>query len=372
MTERPQNLPSQQQQSTNPVDAENLIGLLRRKENSWVEWGNACAALQKAGYTSQEIFEKTGFEPIQQNQVIVGSQVYTSLVNANIKKDLLMPSKTDVLSRFERSGSDILYELRILTQEQRIIAAEFIVAHNLDADDVKDLVRAIKDFARITTIPEGFSDSPGDIVAYQCWKQARQQNDLQHRSRLIAKGLKLVDSQTARKQLEQLLTDFTVVSQRPAPRLPVYRLELEEELPRILPVVGKLPLNTADFKAVPLVEEVEPFRMVKFSGGAGAWVAIPGWRVVMQAEDPVVIIENSDRLPTPIPAATEEVLLIIDRNQRQWHEDGYFIVDQGGKIVMQWFDEEPNILLLGRALLVLRPKKILDQELIKDLWQIEE
>ena len=281
-------------------------------------------------------------------------------------------SRTDVLLRFERSGSDILYELRILTQEQRIIATEFIVAHNLDVDDAKDLAKAIKDFARMKTIPEGFSDSPGDIVAYQCWKQARQQNDLQNRSRLIAKGLKLADSQTARKQLEQLLTDFTVVSQRPAPRLPVYRLEQEEELPRILPVVGKSPLNTEDFKGVPLVEEVEPFRIVKFSGGAGAWVSVPGWRVVMQAEDPVAIVENSDRLPNPIPGASEEVLLIIDRSQRQWHEDGYFIVDQDGKVVMQWFDEEPNIPLLGRALLVLRPKKILDGELIKDLWQVEE
>ena len=372
MTATPQNSPNQQQKSTDPVDAENLIGLLRRKEGNWVEWGNACAALQKAGYTSQQIFEATGFEPVQQNQVIVGSQVYTSIVNANIKENALPQSRTDVISRFERTGSDILYELRVLTQEQRIIATEFIVAHNLDVDDAKDLAKAIKDFARMKTIPEGFSDSPGDIVAYQCWKQARQQNDLQNRSRLIAKGLKLADSQTARKQLEQLLTDFTVVSQRPAPRLPVYRLELEEELPRILPVVGKLPLNTEDFKTVPLVEEVEPFRIIKFSGGAGAWVAVPGWRVVMQAEDPVAIVENSDRLPTPIPGATEEVLLIIDRSQRQWHEDGYFIVDQDGKIVMQWFDEEPNIPLLGRALLVLRPKKILDGELIKDLWQVEE
>ena len=372
MTETPQNSPKQQQKSTNPADAEKLIGLLRRKEGSWVEWGNACATLQKAGYTSQQIFEETGFEPIQQNQVIVGSQVYTSLINANFQKNILLPNKSEIISRFEISGSDILYELRILTQEQRIIAAEFIVAHNLDVDDVKDVAKALKDFARMKTIPEGFSDSPGDIVAYQCWKQARQQNDLQHRSRLIAKGLKLANSQTARKQLEQLLTDFTVVSQRPAPRLPVYRLELEEELPRILPVMGKLPLNTEDFKAVSLVEEVEPFRIVKFSGGAGAWVGVPGWQVVMQAEDPVAIVENSDRLPTLIPGATEEVLLIIDRSQRQWHEDGYFIVDQDGKIVMQWFNEEPNWPLLGRVLLVLRPKKILDEELIKNLWQIEE
>ena len=362
MTETPHNSPDPQEKSTN-VDIENLIVLLRRKEGTWVEWGQACATLQKAGYTSQQVFEETGFEPVQQNQVIVGSQVYTSIINAGVSEN--------VQSHFERAGSDILYELRILTQAHRAIATEFILSHNLDADDAKDLAKAIKDFSRMKTIPEGFSERPGDIVAYQCWKVARQHNDLQQRSRLIAKGLRLADSPTARKKLEQLLTDFTVVSQKPAPRLPVYRLEQEEELPRILPVVGKLPLNTEDLKAVPLVEEIEPFGMVKFSGGAGAWVAIPGWQVVMQAEDPVVVIENSDRLPTPIPGKTEEVLLVIDRSQREWLEDGYFIVDQAGKLEILWFEEAPANPLLGRVLLALRPKKIIDQQLIKDLWQIE-
>ncbi len=364
MNETPQNSPNSSETPINSVNVENLIGLLRRKEGDWVEWRQACATLQKVGYNSQQIFEETGFEAVQPNQVIVGSQVYTSIINANVKEN--------VRSHFHKSGSDILYELRILTQEQRVIATEFIVSQSLDVDDAKDLARSIKDLALMKTIPEGFYDHPGDIVAYQCWKLARQQNDLQQRSRLIAKGLKLANSQTARKQLEQLLTDFTVVSQKPAPRFLVYRLELEEELPRILPVVGKFPLNTEDLKAVPLVEQVEPFGIVKFSGGAGAWVAIPGWQIVMQAEDPVVIIESSDRLPTPIPGDIEAVLLIIDRSQRQWHEDSYFLVDKAGKIEMRWFEQSPHIPLLGRVLLVLRPKKILDQELIKDLWQIEE
>jgi len=32
--------------------------------------GGTCQQLQKAGYTPQGIFEETGFEPIQQNQII--------------------------------------------------------------------------------------------------------------------------------------------------------------------------------------------------------------------------------------------------------------------------------------------------------------
>ena len=79
----PNNTYNSHSQSTE--EAAELIRRLRQKEGSWVEWGNACATLQKAGYTSQQIFEETGFEPIQQNQVIVGSQVYTSLINANFQ-----------------------------------------------------------------------------------------------------------------------------------------------------------------------------------------------------------------------------------------------------------------------------------------------
>ena len=52
---------------------------LRQKQGTWVEWGQAIAYLQKNGYNPQDIFEATGFEPIQQNQVIVGSQVYNSM-----------------------------------------------------------------------------------------------------------------------------------------------------------------------------------------------------------------------------------------------------------------------------------------------------
>ncbi len=50
------------------------------------------------------------------------------------------------------------------------------------------------------------------MVAYYFAKLARQQKDIQERSRLIAKGLKFVKSAAARSELEQLLTDFTVAS----------------------------------------------------------------------------------------------------------------------------------------------------------------
>ena len=64
------------------LNVEAIVKSLRRKEGNWVSWGQACQQLQKAGYSSQSIFEETGFEPIHQNQVIVGAQVYATLVGA--------------------------------------------------------------------------------------------------------------------------------------------------------------------------------------------------------------------------------------------------------------------------------------------------
>ena len=357
----------------NPIDSGNdlsqetidsMLQLLRQKQGNWVEWGTAIAKLQKAAYNPQTIFEATGFEPIQQNQVIVGSQVYASIEKAGASEA--------VRSHFAQRGSDILYQLRSLTNTERAAAAELIFLHKIDADTAKEVTRDIKEFSRFRTLPAGFSDHPGDAVAYQCWKLARQKTDLQERSRLIAKGLKFAHSDMARKQIEQLLTDFTVVAQRPAPQIPFYRLESEEELPRIVPMVGQMPLTPAELQAVPLVEETEPFRMVKFAGEQ-AWVPLPGWQVLLSAEDPVAILTQSDRLPNQLTNnKPEEVLVVVDRSGREWDANSYFAIDSSGQIDFQWFETEPDVKILGRIIIVLRPKRILDEELSKDSWQIDE
>ncbi len=359
------NLPPNTENSNNPPAEEiaEVIRKLRQKLGTWVEWGQGCAYLQKAGYTPQDIFEETGFEPIQQNQVIVGSQVYASMEKVGVSET--------VRSHYTTRGSDVLYELRLLTQEERAAAAELTFQYQVDCDEAREVARAIKDFSRFRNPPEGFSEHPGDAVAYQCLKLARQNSDLQVRSRLIARGLKFVHTPTARQQIEQLLTDFTVDPKRPAPTLPFYRPDSEAEMPRIVPVVGELPLTPQDLQNVPLVEDIEPFGIVKFAGEQ-AWVPLPGWQVVLSAEDPMVILCNSDHFPSQTKAAPEKVMVIIDRAQRKWEIGSYFVVDNGGELDFQWFENTPELTLLGRILVIMRPKKILDELLSLDSWQIDE
>ncbi|MEM9537787.1 MAG: hypothetical protein AAGA40_19195, partial [Cyanobacteria bacterium P01_E01_bin.45] len=64
---------------TPDINTEELIFKLRRKMGTWLEWGEACQQLQKAKISPQDIFEQTGFEPIQQNQIIVAAQVFRSV-----------------------------------------------------------------------------------------------------------------------------------------------------------------------------------------------------------------------------------------------------------------------------------------------------
>ncbi len=346
-----------------PIDADALLLKLRRKEGTWVDWGQACAQLQKAGYLPDRIFEETGFEPVQQNQVMVAFQVYGSLLKGELGEA--------ERSHFTQKGSDLLYEFRILTQPARVAAAQFSLTHHLDADQAHELAKAMKDFSRLNPIPEGFTDHPGDAIAYSCWKSARQQKDIQERSRLIAKGLRYVHSGSAREHLQHLLTDFTVVPQKVAPRLPLYRLESADECPRTIPVVGTLPLTLEDWKAVPPITAADPFGRVR-STGAAAFVAVPGWSVLRSATDLVAIVAQSNQLPQGVSNRVETVLILLDRDRREWNGDRYFLVAHQGELELQWWENQPEISLLAELILIVRPPHFFDRESAQELWQIEE
>ena len=354
--------------SSAPVpDAEAIQAIvlrLRRKQGTWVDWAQGCQALQRAKFTPQQIFEETGIEPIHQNQIMVAEQVYQSILNVGVAEA--------TQAHFTERGSDALYELRILSQGDRARVADFILRHGLDSETVRDLVKPIKEYTYRKENPPGFGDGPGDALAFHFWKLARQKDDLQDRSRLIALGLRFAESVEARQHIEKLLTDFTVVKIRTAPRLPLYRIESETELPRIIPVVGQLPLTVDDLKAVPVALPEDPFGLVSATGPS-AWIAVPGWQVIFRAEDPVGLLTQSSQLPNiPTDAPNEPVLVVVDRADRTWTDESYFLTDDGGQLGLVWSEHPLESAVLGRVILVLRPKRILDEDYNRELWQLEE
>ncbi len=340
-----------------------LLQLLIYKQGTWVDWGNACQQLKKAGYTPQKIFEETGFQPQQQNLIIVASQVYDSLIKGQVSEA--------VAEYFLGPRSDVLHELRVLNQGDRVAAAEFAMEKNLDVDAAHEMVKAMKEYAALAKKPEGFSAHPGDTMAYQYWKVAREKKDLQQRSVLIAKGLKFAYSQTARQEIEKLLLDFPVVPTQKAPLLPVYRLESEDDLCQIIPVLRSLDASPQEFAAMPILEKTGDFMVVNFSGSC-AFISLPGWPAILKLREPVGILCSSDQLPQPLPGKPEEILVVVDRTLREWSSQSYFLVANGEKLEINWFGSAPESPILGQIIVVLRPKKIFDENAVTEPWQMDD
>jgi Rubisco accumulation factor 1 alpha helical domain/Rubisco Assembly chaperone C-terminal domain/Rubisco accumulation factor 1 helix turn helix domain len=346
--------------SDSGFDIEAALLRLRRKEGNWVEWGQSCQQLQKSGYTPQQIFEASGFEPIHQNQLTVAAQVYGSMLEIGVQ------SATE--AHYGKVGSDSLYELRVLSKKDRAAVADFLVDRNLNSDGAKEVAKAAKDYADLRRLPEGFTDHPGDAVAYQYWRYASQQNDLMEKTRLVARGLMFAHSNTARQQVEKLLGSLNV-NKRANPKLPLYRLESDEELPRFLPVAGKLPLTTAAVAEIPPATVVGAFSLVSTTWNR--WVGLPGWQTVTGAIDPIVLFTANHALIQDADA-TEELLMLIDRGIQEWDEFKYLAIDRAGEVVIEWFETAPTEPIIGQLLLVLRPKRMLTTGNRHDLWQSEE
>jgi hypothetical protein len=357
----PPNSPSNSQLSEKAT-AE-LLQILMYKQGTWVDWGKACQQLKKAGYKPQQIFEETGFQPSQQNLIIVAAQVYESLIKGQ--------ASPDVTEYFQGPRSDILHEFRVLSNEERIAAAQFAMEKKFDVDVAHEVTKAMKDYAALAQKPDNFSAHPGDAMAYQYWQLARKKKELQERSRLIAKGLKFAHSQTAREEIEKLLTDFTVVSTAKAPLLPVYRLESENDLSQIIPVVLSLSVSRQEFEAVPNLEKSGEFQVVNFSGNC-ALISLPGWQVILNIKDPVGILCQSKQLPQPIPGKPEEVLAVVDRALCDWNSQSYFLVEDEGKLDIQWLEDSPTVPIIGQVMVILRPKKIFDENAIAEPWQMDD
>lgn len=359
MNEKPQDPASQLSEET----AQEILRSLLHKEGNWIDWGKNCQKLQNSGYSSQVIFEQTGFQASQQNTIVVAAQVYDSLIKANVAEDLL--------AYFQGPKSDVLYEFRILNQDQRAAAARLAKEKKLEFDGAKEAAKAIQEFSRFSQLPVGFTNDPGDAVAYQCWKRAKQKKDLQERARLIAQGLKFASSQSAREAIEKLLSDFTITPSQTAPLMPIYRLEAEEELARIIPFVGALPLSKQAVESIAALKIDESFRMTQVPHG-GTVVPLPGWQAILKAEDPIAILCSSDRLPNSLPGKVEEVLVVVDRQMQEWDVNSYFLIEQEEKLTFQWFEDLPDIPLLGQVIVILRPKRIFDENNLLEPWQMDD
>jgi hypothetical protein len=344
-------------------DHSSLWESLRRREGNWVQWGRAFHQLQQQGESSLAIFEETGFTPSQQNQILVAVQVFDSL-------------EASVAAKYAHQGSDVLYELRLLPQNQRSRVADFIHHKSMTPTEAKEVVKAMKNLLLLPALPQGFTDHPGDALAYQAWKTAKETNDPTAKTRLIAKGLQYAHSESARQSIEDLLGNLVRPKAVSVPRLPFYRYESEENLPRLFPVVGKLPLPITAIETAPNISVIEPFGVAYGQGNCG-WVAIPSYQVVKNCQDGIVVLGDTNSLKALVgehllPSHPEDLLLLIDRSQTVWTADQYVAVAKAGELALGWYDQAPTETIYGTLVLILRPKKYFDETASQELWSIDE
>lgn len=170
---------------------------LLRSSQDWLEKGRLLHYLHGSGVDGEAIFQATGMDPSEQEQLRIAADVFGSLEKGNAPRP--------VLSHYARDHGGILREFQALSQMQRVHAATLAVAKHLDVREAKEVASAIEDFSRFSHPPEGFSEHSGDAVAYRCWTEARRTSDPTHREHLIARGLRFAHSTTARIKLETLL-----------------------------------------------------------------------------------------------------------------------------------------------------------------------
>lgn len=344
--------------------AAELFRSLLHKEGCWVDWGIGCQTLQKSGYGAMEVFEKTGFQGSQQNMIVVAAQVYQSIENNG--------GSPELLEYCRGPRSDVLYELRILNNQQRAIAAQVAKDKGLEFDDAKELAKAMQHFVRLPQIPDGFTEHPGDAMAYQAWRAAKQKKDLPSRTRLIAKGLRFAYSDSARKKVEQLLSDLSAPPKKSAPLLPINRYEDDNAVPALIAVAGTLPLTAAAIAQTAQIQQQDPFNVVEVQTNTTV-VPLPCWQSVLTAVDPVVIFSQTDQLPQPIPGKPEAVLILLDRAKQDWNDNSYFaIANAAGEVELGWFETKPDAEIIGQILLMMRPKKIFDENNLYEPWQMDD
>jgi Rubisco Assembly chaperone C-terminal domain len=77
-------------------------------------------------------------------------------------------------------------------------------------------------------------------------------------------------------------------------------------------------------------------------------------------------------LPNTAKEKPKEVLVLLDRTLQEWNVSSYFLVEVDDRLEFQWFEENPDIPILAQVILILLPKRIVDENNIIEPWQMDD
>ncbi|OMO72008.1 hypothetical protein CCACVL1_17987 [Corchorus capsularis] len=364
------------------LDAAGRIDVLASRLGLWFEYAPLISSLYQEGFTPPSIEELTGISGVEQNRLIVGAQVRESLIQSQTDEN--------VITFFDTGGAELLYEIRLLSAQQRAEASRYIVENGLDAKGAQDLARAMKDFPR-RQLDKGWKsfdyNLPGDCLSFMYYRQSREHaNPSEQRTSALKQALEVAETESAKKEvLEELEGGADGKEEKEEVldrvRVPVVRLKIGEVAEATSVVL--LPVCKAEEKEIAILEaplecrtEGE-FGVVVSEKGWKRWVVLPSWEPIAGLRNGGVVVSFPDARVLPWRAnrwyKEEPILVVADRNQKEVEsDDGFYLVtvDDGGfKVDRGSTLKETGVKeSLGTVLVVVRPPRDEDDQISDEEW----
>ena len=378
--------PSPLPPSYRTLDLTQRLEVLRDRMGRWHEYAPLIAALSRDGFTPSSIEEATGISGVEQNCLVVASQVRDSLLS----ETAAFPP--DLVPYFDSlGGPELLYELRFLNARQRADAAKHSIDHRLEPKGVRELARSMKDFPRRRGVDDGWEDfdgaSPGDCLAFARFRQSREAIDVADRIAELERALQVVATDPARARVElemerarkkaageEVEEEDDAAAARPA--VNVVRLQYGEVAEAttvlLLPVVRETD-GVAAMEAAPRRTKTDvDLGIVEVDKAWARWAVVPGWGPVAAAAEEAVVVELADGRKLPWRTAEEEpVLVIANRSQKEVAEKGLYILEKEGRLVVERgrkLAEQGITTAAAEVLIVVRPPRDEDDMISDEEW----
>ncbi|KAL8166660.1 hypothetical protein V2J09_008159 [Rumex salicifolius] len=381
----PQPLPPQYR----TLDTVGRIEILANRLGLWFEYAPLISALFHEGFTPPTVEELTGITGVDQNRLVVAAQVRHSLADPySPAAEKLDP---ELLSYFNSGGSELLYEIRLLTAAQRAAAARYLVINRLDGKGAHNLAKSIKDFPLRRGDPgwESFDyELPGDCLAFMFFRQSREQSaGTTERKSMLEAALQAVESDRARArvllEMESKDGEDSELKEEEQAKVPVVRL-MVGEVAEATSVVVLPSCKAEDKEAGVLSAPFEcrtdgEFGVVESEKPWKRWMVLPPWSpVVGIGGSGGVVVEFPDAKVLPWRAnrwyREEAILVIVDRTKKEISADDafYLVVSSGELKVKKGIDLNESGVedSLGTVVMVVRPPKHEnDEELTETDWE---
>ena len=318
------------------------------------------------------------------------------MVAAQVRDSLVQSTSNDpeLLAPFDLGGAELLYEIRLLSAQQRAAAARYIVDNKLDAKGAQDLARAMKDFPRRRG-DKGWDSFdygiPGDCLSFMYYRQSREHwNPSEERTSALELALEVAQSERAKNMVLEELKGANEGKGgeegiESGVRVPVVRLKIGEVAEAssvvVLPVCRDEEREIGVLDAPRECRSEGEFGVVVAEKGWKRWVVLPAWEPVARLGNGGVVVSFVDARVLPWKAnrwyMEEAILVVADRSRKEVAaDDGFYLVaidsnGEGLKVERGSALKEKGVTeSLGTVVLVVRPpREETDDQLADEDWE---